>query len=64
MYLSPVFEIDSYKEFLITYFFLTYSCTYSPPQKKNVHHTDTIKPSAVISICLHWCDMLRNPINL
>lgn len=34
MYSSPVFEIDSYKEFLITYFFLTYSCTYSAPPKK------------------------------
>lgn len=54
MYLSLVFDTDAYKEFLIAYFFLTYSCTYCVLKKNNEHQADdTMKPSAAISISLH-----------
>lgn len=64
MYLSLVFDIDGYREFLIAYFFLIYSCIYCVLEEKKMCQAVTVKPSAAISVSLHWRDVLRNPRNL
>lgn len=47
MYLSLVSDIDGYKGFLITSFFLTYSCTNGVQEKKSAvsKYNDAVMPS-------------------